>query len=54
MPKMKLNDFLKGGDNFEITKIDEHIEEFNKMMKSIEKEKTRIKKLKLKNKNKKY
>lgn len=46
MPKTNLNDILKGGDNFEIRKIDEHIAEFNKMMESIKKEKERIKKLK--------
>ena len=54
MPKTTLNDFLKGGENFEITKIDEHITEFNIMMDSIKKEKEKIKKLKLKNKHKKY
>ena len=46
MPKMKLNDILKGGDNFQITDIDAHIDEFNKMMESIRKEKTKIKKFK--------
>ena len=48
---MKLNDILKGGDNFQITDIDAHIDEFNKMMESIRKEKTKIKKLKKNNNN---
>lgn len=51
MSKTTLNDFLKGGDNFKITKIDEHIDEFNKMMKAIHKEQE-IAKRRKKNKRK--
>lgn len=51
MPKVKLNDILKGGNTFQITDIDAHIDEFNKMMESIKTEQVKIKKLK---KNKKF
>ena len=51
MPKTKLNDILKGGDNFQIRDIDAHIEEFNIMMKAIRKEQEIVKKRK-KNKRK--
>lgn len=44
MPKTKLKDILKGGDDFQLRKIDDHIEEFNIMMEAITNEKELIKK----------
>ena len=43
MPKTKLSDILKNGDNFQIKKLDLDSDDFKRMVESVQEEKERLK-----------